>query len=273
MLAGGAILAIASAVRGEPFAAPSARAAWVLGYLIVMGSLVAYSAFGWVLKNARPALATSYAYVNPVVALLIGTLVGGERLRARRRRGARAGARRRRARQLVPARGGPRVTGASPIAARAVLFAGQIRRRVWIQLTVAAAVCARAARRAALPTLRATAAGPGRRGVRARCGRRGEVAGRRLAGRRHEVCLVEDAVHERDPIHPPAVPREDVHAPAFVGPPAGVRRVHQRAVRAGHDNPTVPLSAPNDGIRVRAAPSHAERGGGHDRDERPAQKG
>jgi drug/metabolite transporter (DMT)-like permease len=79
MLVGGALLAIASFVRGEPIAVPSARAAWALGYLIVMGSLVAYSAFGWLLKNARPALATSYAYVNPVVALLIGTLVGGER--------------------------------------------------------------------------------------------------------------------------------------------------------------------------------------------------
>jgi drug/metabolite transporter (DMT)-like permease len=79
MLAGGAILAIASFARGEPIAAPNARAAWALGYLVVMGSLVAYTAFGWLLKNARPALATSYAYVNPVVALLIGALVGGER--------------------------------------------------------------------------------------------------------------------------------------------------------------------------------------------------
>ena len=78
MLAGGAILAVASVARGEPFSVPSARAAWALGYLVVAGSLVAYSAFGWLLKNARPALATSYAYVNPLVALALGAAFGGE---------------------------------------------------------------------------------------------------------------------------------------------------------------------------------------------------
>ena len=79
MLAGGAILALASVARGEPLAAPSARSAWALGYLVVMGSLLAYSAFGWLLRNARPALATSYAYVNPLVALALGATFGGER--------------------------------------------------------------------------------------------------------------------------------------------------------------------------------------------------
>jgi drug/metabolite transporter (DMT)-like permease len=79
MLAGGAILAIASVVRGEPLALPGPRAAAALAYLIVLGSLVAYTAFGWLLKNARPTLATSYAYVNPVVALGLGVAFGGER--------------------------------------------------------------------------------------------------------------------------------------------------------------------------------------------------
>jgi drug/metabolite transporter (DMT)-like permease len=57
---------------------PGAKAIWALAYLIVLGSLVAYSAFGWLLKNTRPALATSYAYVNPVVALALGVGLGGE---------------------------------------------------------------------------------------------------------------------------------------------------------------------------------------------------
>ncbi len=79
MLAAGAILAVGSLVRGEPLAVPSARAAGALAYLVVLGSLLAYSAFGWLLKNARPALATSYAYVNPVMALALGVAFGGER--------------------------------------------------------------------------------------------------------------------------------------------------------------------------------------------------
>jgi drug/metabolite transporter (DMT)-like permease len=79
MLVGGALLGVASLVRGEAIAMPTGRAVWALAYLVVMGSLVAYSAFGWLLKNARPVLATSYAFVNPVVALAIGAGLGGER--------------------------------------------------------------------------------------------------------------------------------------------------------------------------------------------------
>ncbi len=79
MLAGGALLAVASLLRGEPIGAVPVRAAVALLYLVVLGSLVAYSAFGWLLKNTRPALATSYAYVNPVIALALGAALGGER--------------------------------------------------------------------------------------------------------------------------------------------------------------------------------------------------
>lgn len=79
MLSGGAILALASAARGEAVTVPPARAAWALVYLIVLGSLLAYSALGWLLKHTRPALATSYAYVNPVIALALGAALGGER--------------------------------------------------------------------------------------------------------------------------------------------------------------------------------------------------
>ncbi|MFT3768986.1 MAG: drug/metabolite exporter YedA [Minicystis sp.] len=78
MLAGGVMLAVASVVRGERVATPSASALWALAYLVVLGTVVAYSAFGWLLKNARPALATSYAYVNPIMALGLGAALGGE---------------------------------------------------------------------------------------------------------------------------------------------------------------------------------------------------
>jgi drug/metabolite transporter (DMT)-like permease len=47
-------------------------------YLAVFGSLIAFSAYLYVLKHARPALSTSYAYVNPPVAVLFGLLLAGE---------------------------------------------------------------------------------------------------------------------------------------------------------------------------------------------------
>lgn len=57
---------------------PTLRATLALGYLVVFGSLVAFSAYLYVLKHARPAVATSYAYVNPPVAVLFGVLFAGE---------------------------------------------------------------------------------------------------------------------------------------------------------------------------------------------------
>ena len=47
-------------------------------FLIVFGSLVAFTAYGWLLKNASTRLLSTYAYVNPVVAVLVGYLFGGE---------------------------------------------------------------------------------------------------------------------------------------------------------------------------------------------------
>jgi len=57
---------------------PGLRATLATAYLVVFGSLVAFSAYLYVLKHARPALATSYAYVNPPVAVLFGVLFAGE---------------------------------------------------------------------------------------------------------------------------------------------------------------------------------------------------
>jgi len=84
MAAGGVVLLAAAAVRGEPArfhpgAAPGT--AWLaLAYLVVFGSLVAFTAYVWLLGNAPVSIVATYAYVNPAVAVLLGALVAGERL-------------------------------------------------------------------------------------------------------------------------------------------------------------------------------------------------
>lgn len=81
MLCGGAVLMALSLVLGEQFTAPPqalALAAWA--YLVVFGSLVAFSAYLYLLAHASPAIATSYAFVNPVIALALGVLVAQEAL-------------------------------------------------------------------------------------------------------------------------------------------------------------------------------------------------
>jgi len=57
---------------------PSPHATLAVAYLIVFGSIIAFSAYLYVLKHVRPALATSYAYVNPPVAVMFGLLLVGE---------------------------------------------------------------------------------------------------------------------------------------------------------------------------------------------------
>src|SRR5262249_49798403 len=61
-------------------AVPDARALGAFLYLVVFGSMVAYSAYTFLLANVRPALATSYAYVTPVVAVLLGALLARGRV-------------------------------------------------------------------------------------------------------------------------------------------------------------------------------------------------
>lgn len=51
-----------------------------LAYLAIFGSLIAINAYMFLIRNVTPAVATSYAYVNPVVAVLLGTGFGGESL-------------------------------------------------------------------------------------------------------------------------------------------------------------------------------------------------
>jgi len=79
MLCGGASLAVIALARGEHLAAwPSARATLALAYLLVAGSILGFSAYIYLLHHTRPALASSYAYVNPPVAVLVGVWLAGE---------------------------------------------------------------------------------------------------------------------------------------------------------------------------------------------------
>lgn len=81
MLSGGVALTVVSLLVGErPPSHPSAASLLALGYLVVFGSLVAFTAYLYLLKNVRAALATSYAYVNPPVAVLLGALFLGEQV-------------------------------------------------------------------------------------------------------------------------------------------------------------------------------------------------
>jgi drug/metabolite transporter (DMT)-like permease len=82
MLAGAALLAVVGLAKGEAgqvdFAAASTSSWLALAYLITLGSLVGFSAYIWLLKVAPTHLVGTYAYVNPVVAVLLGSLWLGE---------------------------------------------------------------------------------------------------------------------------------------------------------------------------------------------------
>jgi drug/metabolite transporter (DMT)-like permease len=79
MLGGGAAMLLVSLARGERLApVPTLRSGLATLYLFVFGSLIAFSAYSYLLKHTRPALATSYAYVNPVVAVVLGVVFAGE---------------------------------------------------------------------------------------------------------------------------------------------------------------------------------------------------
>jgi len=84
MLAGGLVMSVAGVVLGEPVRLAehhgSARSWWALVYLILAGSLVAYTAYVWLLQRAPISLTSTYAYVNPAVAVVLGALVLDERI-------------------------------------------------------------------------------------------------------------------------------------------------------------------------------------------------
>jgi drug/metabolite transporter (DMT)-like permease len=87
MLVGGAMLVLLAAGSGEMRGfdpAAVSRAAWVaLIYLIVMGSIVGFTAYVWLIHHESPTKVGTYAYVNPVVAVVLGYSFGGEAVGAR----------------------------------------------------------------------------------------------------------------------------------------------------------------------------------------------
>jgi|CXWL01.1.fsa_nt_gi drug/metabolite transporter (DMT)-like permease len=81
MLTGGVAMMAVSVVKGETWTVDVPPSTWAaLAYLAFAGSLLGFTAYTWLLKNTRPAVAMSYAYVNPVVAVLLGASVGAEHI-------------------------------------------------------------------------------------------------------------------------------------------------------------------------------------------------
>jgi drug/metabolite transporter (DMT)-like permease len=82
MISGGSVLLLVSLLSGEwskfSLAQVSSNSWFGLIYLIIFGSLVGFTAYSWLLKNAPPAMVATYAYVNPVIAVFLGWLIAGE---------------------------------------------------------------------------------------------------------------------------------------------------------------------------------------------------
>ena len=84
MLMGGIVLLLMGTFAGEwstlNLSTISTRSWLALAYLIFVGAIVAYTAYSWLLKNAQPAMVSTYAYINPAIAVLLGWAVAGETL-------------------------------------------------------------------------------------------------------------------------------------------------------------------------------------------------
>lgn len=82
MIAAGAVLTVGGAVAGEwprvDLGAITPSSLLAFGYLVVFGSWVGYSAYVWLLRATTPAVASTYAYVNPAIAVLLGWAIAGE---------------------------------------------------------------------------------------------------------------------------------------------------------------------------------------------------
>jgi len=79
MIGGGMVLLLAAALAGERLPAAVPAGAWLAwAYLVVFGSLIAFNAYMILLGRASTGIATSYTFVNPVIALLLGVAIGGE---------------------------------------------------------------------------------------------------------------------------------------------------------------------------------------------------
>jgi drug/metabolite transporter (DMT)-like permease len=84
MLGGGIVLLIFSALLGDwsrlHWTAVAPRSIASLAYLIVFGSMLGISAYTWLLRNCRPSTVATYAYVNPIIAVVLGAWLGSETL-------------------------------------------------------------------------------------------------------------------------------------------------------------------------------------------------
>ena len=84
MLTGGALLTLTGLITGEvrtfDASAVTGRSVAAVVYLTVCGSLIAYTCYAWLIRVVRPTLVATYAFVNPVVAVLLGWALAGEAL-------------------------------------------------------------------------------------------------------------------------------------------------------------------------------------------------
>ena len=84
MVTGGALLALAGVLTGElgnlDLAAITGRSAFAVVYLIVLGSLIAFTVYGWMLRVAPLPFVSTYAYVNPIIAVILGAIILSEPL-------------------------------------------------------------------------------------------------------------------------------------------------------------------------------------------------
>ena len=79
LLSAGVALMVIGPLRGERIVEMPDVSSWLaLAYLTIFGSIIAYTSYVYLLKTVRPALATRYAYVNPVVAVIVGVTLGSE---------------------------------------------------------------------------------------------------------------------------------------------------------------------------------------------------
>lgn len=82
MFSGGLVLLVFSLITGETanFSIYQISTSSLFGvtYLIIFGSLLGFTAYSWLLKNANPAIVSTYAYINPVIAVFLGWLIAGE---------------------------------------------------------------------------------------------------------------------------------------------------------------------------------------------------
>jgi drug/metabolite transporter (DMT)-like permease len=83
MITGGAMMLLAGLVTGEQFhAVPTLKGTLSVLYLMTFGSIIGFTAYVWLLHHVRPTLAGSYAYVNPVIAVVLGAWLANEQFTA-----------------------------------------------------------------------------------------------------------------------------------------------------------------------------------------------